>query len=148
MGGGRLINGISTLALLLAAGAGIVAGCGGNGEDGVTQPRTVADGGTELAPGEEDLVRRAQERVRSYCGQRVRALAGQGNPPSPRDFYVVTQVIEELGVLAAEKPEAETAEGVSVRLALGDIAEDLEGTNCDPRLVEQIDQLLSTAPPG
>ncbi len=36
--------------------------------------------------------------------------------------------------------------GTTPRLALGDIAENLEGTNCDPRLVAQIDEALATLP--
>ena len=31
-------------------------------------------------------------------------------------------------------------------LFLGDLAEDLEGSNCDQRLVERIDQALATLP--
>jgi hypothetical protein len=33
-----------------------------------------------------------------------------------------------------------------MRLFLGDFAEDLQGSNCDPRLVQRIDQALATLP--
>ena len=51
-----------------------------------------------------------------------------------------------LAALAAQAPEAGTPDGTTPRLALGDIAENLEGTNCDSRLVARIDEALGSLP--
>jgi hypothetical protein len=62
------------------------------------------------------------------------------------DARRVNAALNELIELARAKPEAPAPAGGSVRLALGDIAENLEGTNCDPRLVERIDAVLADLP--
>ena len=93
------------------------------------------------------MVRDAQQGVTSYCRARARELGG-GKPTSAKDLERVTSALERLAALAQAKPEAETGDGATVRLALGDIAENLEGTNCDERLVELIDSRLAELPPG
>lgn len=43
-------------------------------------------------------------------------------------------------------PEETISDGSTARLALGDLAENLEGTNCDSRLVELINERLAELP--
>jgi hypothetical protein len=130
---------------ILGVAAGLAA-CGD--DDGGESAGTVRDGEATLSRPEIRTIRAAQAEVAGYCARQARALAGQAPAPSPRDLEAVTEALDELGALAEEKPEAETPDGASVRLALGDIAENLEGTNCDPRLVERIDTILAGLPPG
>lgn len=99
-----------------------------------------------LTPAEVRTVRSAQEAVRVYCAAKLRALAtGATVPPEP--LSRARSAVGRLGDLAEAKPEAEVGDGASVRLALGDIAEDLEGTNCDQDLVELIEARLAALPP-
>ncbi len=112
--------------------------CGGD-EQGAG---TIRNGEQRLAPAELRVVRGTQQKVREYCSKRLDELARRRSPatvnPTP-----VRRALDQLAALAQRKPEAETPDGASVRLALGDIAEDLEGTNCDSQLVARIDALLA-----
>jgi hypothetical protein len=47
-----------------------------------------------------------------------------------------------LARLALRKPEAPYATGQTIRQLAGDTAEDLEGTNCSPRLVVELERGL------
>jgi hypothetical protein len=131
-----------------------IAGCGDSdsaSEEG--DAGDVARAPTETAPEIAEVLReppgrvveRAQREVAGYCRLVASALGG-GKGPTPRDYERVTSAIDELASLAAQRPEATTPLGTTPRLALGDLAENLEGTNCDARLVEQIDEALAIPP--
>jgi hypothetical protein len=137
------------LGAALLGGIALVA-CGGS-EDEATVEGTVDTAPAQTAIGVSEgplsaagvaVIRRAQEAVGVYCSRVARGLA-KGQAPSPRDYERVTAAIDGLAELAAREPEAEAPDGSTPRLALGDIAENLEGTNCDQRLVDRIDQALS-----
>jgi hypothetical protein len=99
-----------------------------------------------LTGAEQALVTRSERAVQRYCGKLALSLTGQRKPPSSseqvRAFVATDRLIE----LAHRKPAATGETGVEMGLFLGDLAEDLEGSNCDPRLVERIDQALATLP--
>jgi hypothetical protein len=144
----RLLGAVLLAGLALAA-------CGESDDGGTTGP-TPADTApaqtlTEmrrsgpLSPAGVAIIRRAQEEVAIYCRKVARGLTG-GDAPTPRDLERVTAALDELAELASRQPEAQTDDGTTPRLALGDIAENLEGTNCDPRLVARIDEALAMLP--
>jgi hypothetical protein len=93
------------------------------------------------------VIQRARDTVSAHCRQVADALA-EGAPPPPGGFERATAALDELARLAAEQPDAEAEDGTTPRLALGDIAENLEGTNCDARLVARIDEALAVLPAG
>ena len=130
---------------LLVAVAIAIAGCGGDQglDESTISVRTAAP--AKLTPEEVALIRRTERAVTDYCRGVAEALA-RGQSPSAESFQRVTGALEGLAALARAKPEAPAPGGSSPRLALGDIAEDLEGTNCDSRLVRRIDQALATIP--
>ena len=103
-----------------------------------SRPMTAAEGA---------VIARARERVDAYCARVARALAGE-RPPTSAEFTRVTAALDELAALADRAPTAETIDGTTARLALGDIAENLEANNCDPRLVAHIDAALAGLPAG
>jgi hypothetical protein len=127
----------------------ILAGCGsGDDEESAEAPLTVPVGSErseELTAGEAAVLVRTERSVNAYC-RRVAAVIARGSAPSAEDFARVNAALEELYALAAERPDAVTAAGRSPMDALGAIAEDLEGTNCDPRLVARIDARLAVLP--
>lgn len=118
-------------------------GCGSDDPHGTTGIAQTATAPQQLTPAELRVVERTQQEVIAYCRHVARVVRTPGRTPDPARFARVNAAIDELATLAAENPEAETADGISARLALGDIAENLEGTNCDNRLVERIDQRLA-----
>jgi hypothetical protein len=138
---GRLPTG----ALVCIALAALLAGCG---DDGDLEGTTFEESTTRLTRAESRVIAVAQRRVQGYCADRAQALFGEGEPPSAHDLREVDDALVALARLAARRPEAESAAGVTPRLALGDIAENLEGTNCDQRLVARIDSLLAGLPGG
>lgn len=135
-----------------------VAGCGGSespapggGEERTdtltaqTAPDSIE--ARTLSRSEVRVIFGARDEVSAYCRRVARALA-RGREPSKGEFERVIAAVDELAELAARKPEAQTADGSTPRLALGDIAENLEGTNCDQRVVARIDEALAALPAG
>jgi hypothetical protein len=117
------------------------------GDDSPSTATTTTSGAAakRLTAAEQSLVTDSERAVQRYCGRLALAAIGQGQPPSPseqgRAFAATDRLIE----LARRKPAAPTG-GLAMGLFLGDLAEDLEGANCDQRLVERIDQALATLP--
>ncbi len=127
------------LPVAIAAILGLV-GCGDSGGD---SPET-----TPVPPPAPQAIAQARSAVQAYCAEVAKHLAGERGQPTEEELEGVTAAIDALAVRADLTPEATTADGSTPRLALGDIAENLEGTNCDSRLVELIDERLATLPPG
>jgi hypothetical protein len=129
--------------------AAALAGCGDSGSSsGDEETSSVETTTVEQVSGPPArVIRRAQTAVDTYC-RRVAEALGEGRGPTPADFERVSSAIDQLVALAAQRPQATDPIGTTPRLALGDIAENLEGANCDPRLVERIDAALATLPPG
>ena len=135
-------------ALAAAVGLSLVvfASCGDDGSPGAAGTTTTTTVAQRLTAAEQSLVTRSERAVQLYCGKLALSLTGQGKPPSSeeqsRAFVATDRLIE----LANEKPVASLDTGLQMGLFLGDLAEDLEGSNCDSRLVERIDQALATLP--
>lgn len=127
---------------LLAA----VPSCGDG--DSAETPTTTTSGAAanRLTGAEQGLVIDSERAVQRYCGKLALSAIGQGKPPSAaeqgRAFAATDRLIE----LTRRKPAAPLERGEEMGLFLGDLAEDLEGSNCDQRLVERIDQALATLP--
>ena len=124
----------------------LMGGCGSDEpetDDATAITQTAAQSPQRLAGAEVRVVERTQQEVIAYCQHVAEVVQTPGRVPAPQRFARVNAAIEELAGLAAEKPDAETPDGISARLALGDIAENLEGTNCDNRLVERINAELA-----
>jgi hypothetical protein len=123
-----------------------IASCGDGGSSGATGTAPAGGAAKRLTADEQAVVTRSDRTVERYCGDLALSLTGQRKPPSVgeqgRAFAATDRLIE----LAREKPTAPLETGVEMGLFLGDLAEDLEGSNCDPRLVARIDQGLATPP--
>jgi hypothetical protein len=136
-------------ALATAVGLSLVAiascGDGGSLETAGTTPPTGA-AAKRLTAGEQALVTRSDRTVERYCGRLALSLTGRRRPPSAEEQVRAFAATDRLIELARRKPAAPLETGLEMRLFLGDLAEDLEGSNCDPRLVERIDQALATLP--
>ena len=140
-------NVIPVCAAIALASALPAAGCGGSGESTTTEPARTVTEPPPLSPGEVALLDRTRAAVDSYCVH-VGARVAEGRAPATRRFARVTAQVERLAALARTKPLAPAPDGSTPRFALGDIAEDLEGSNCDPRLARRIDEALAALPPS
>jgi hypothetical protein len=115
---------------------------GSCGDDGGSSARTATEPG-RLTAAEAETIVVAREAVGRYC---ARIAERGGAPPPAREFDGVTGALDELAALARRRPNDVDPSGASAELALGDIAENLEGSNCDSRLVERIDEQLAALP--
>jgi hypothetical protein len=95
-----------------------------------------------------DAVLTAQERrtedrsvaaIREYCRGVARYLAGRTAPPSPD---AAVEAARRIAALARAKPEAAYRGSQTARGLAGDLAEDLEGTNCSRALVAELERGL------
>jgi len=117
------------------------------GEDEPESAATVAPAApVALTPAEAQVITATDRAIGRYCGAVARSLARGGGPPPAEDFDRVSQAIERLGALAAERPDASAPSGQSPRLALGDFHENVESSNCDNRLVTVIEAELAELP--
>ena len=134
---------VAALVLVLLA----LGGCGGGGDSAETPGTAPASAeGRRLTAEERHLALQSRGAVGRYCAEQALSLSGRRKPPSAEDQARVFAATDRLIELAREKPAARVEPGVDTELFLGDLAEDLEGSNCDPRLVERIDQGLATLP--
>ena len=123
-----------------------IASCGDGGSPGTAGTTSGGAAAKRLTADEQSLVTRSDRSVERYCGKLALSLTGQRKPPSVEEQSRAFAATDRLIELAREKPAARVDTGVDMGLFLGDLAEDLEGSNCDSRLVERIDQGLATLP--
>jgi hypothetical protein len=124
---------------LLAVAATMLGGCGGD-ESSTQKPE-------QLSASEQSAVREAQTEIRSYCRDLVLYLARRRGPPTQSETGSAYEAVDRLAAIARDKPAAALPlAGRTVRELLGDIAEDLEGSNCADNVVRRIDQALATLP--
>lgn len=123
-----------------------IASCGDGGSPGTAGTTPAGTAAKRLTADEQALVTRSDRTVKLYCGHLALSLTGQSKPPSAEEQGRAFAATDRLIELAREKPVAALETGVDMGLFLGDLAEDLEGSNCDSRLVERIDQALATLP--
>jgi hypothetical protein len=100
-----------------------------------------------LPPGEQATVREARAEIQSYCRQLTLYLARRRGPPTEDETGRAYNAVDRLAEIARAKPSApQGPTGETVRDLLGDIAEDLEGSNCAANVVRRIDQALASLP--
>jgi hypothetical protein len=127
----RLIGALASASLALA-----VASCGGDG----------SSGNGSLTAAERARVAQAERQINSYCASLALALR-RGRPAATVETGPAFAAVDELSALARMKPDAVAARRRTTRELLGDIAEDLEGSNCSPPLLARIGQVLAGLPP-
>ncbi len=123
-----------------------IASCGDSGSPSTAATTPTGSSAKRLTADEQALVTRSDRTVARYCGHLALSLTGQSKSPSVEEQGRAFAATDRLIQLAREKPAAGVDTGVDMRLFLGDLAEDLEGSNCDQRLVDRIDLALATLP--
>jgi hypothetical protein len=131
------------------AAIGVVAALGpaGCGDDDSERPATTAPRQEErLTPAERARAHRSQRVILAYCRRVALSVGAAKEPPSESQQRAAFEAARRLTALAGEKPDATVRTGVDAQLFVGDLIEDLEGSNCDPRLAAALEQGL--APPA
>jgi hypothetical protein len=122
-------------ALLLAVLAVALAGCGGGASD------------QQLSTKEKSKAASAESALSSYCRKGRLFLLGKRGPLSASDFQLVNSRLNELFSLARQKPDALYQEEETLRELLGNMAEELEATNCSPNLEQELNRAFNSLPP-
>jgi hypothetical protein len=102
------------------------AGCGDD------EPAAPVERPAALTAQERQAADRAVRAIRAYCRGVARYLAGRAEPPAQANARAGAHRI---AALARERPDAPYRGRQTARDLAGDLAEDLEGTNCSPALV-------------
>jgi hypothetical protein len=112
----------------------IAAGCG----DREPSPEPAPVDGP-LTVQERRIEDRAVREIRAFCRGVARYLAAGGDPPRQD---VAVDAARRIAALARRKPEARYEGSQTARGLAGDLAEDLEGTNCSRILVAELERGL------
>lgn len=123
-----------TKLLVAALVVGSLAGCGDD-----PSPSPPASSPAPLSAQERQEADRSVAAIRRYCRGVARHLAGRGGPPALAEAVGAARRI---AALARRKPEASYSGSQRARDLAADLAEDLEGTNCSQRLVEELERGL------
>ena len=122
-----------------------LAGCGDD-EDAAGTTTTSAGASAELTSAERDLVSDSEAAIVDYCRRRALGLTDADKRPTAGQQARALEAVDAMVGLAGDKPKAEVRRGVEVSLFLGDLTENLEGSNCDPLIVGRLQQGLASLP--
>ena len=128
--------------LAVAALCGALAGC--SGEDRTDTPREPAP--SALTAAERRSVAGYERRIQEHCFRVASSLTDPSAAPSAAQQRRAFEAADRFGALAARKPTAELDVGQDLRLFLGDVIENLEGSNCDPRMRARLGEALRKIP--
>jgi len=138
--------------LILAGGAAVLVftagsvGCGG--EDELPEARVApAPAPARLTAEERRALGRYDRLIQGHCVRVAESILGSGAGPSARQEMRAFAAADALVALAAEKPGAPLGAGQDTRLFLSDVLENLDGSNCDPRMTALLGQGLAQIPP-
>lgn len=120
-------------------------GCGSDDEPEVATT-TAAPASLRLTADERALMRDSERAIASYCRRAKIGATGTGRAPTVAQQARALEAVDDLVALAAAKPDAAVAEGVDTGLFLGDLTENLQGSNCDHAIVARLEAGLATVP--
>jgi hypothetical protein len=116
----------------------VPAACGG--ESG---PNTHVE---RLSAAQQSIVVHAEVSLHSYCAKLALYLAERRAAPSDADSRQVGGNLDRLIDVARDQPEARARTGETMRQVLGDMAEDLEGSNCSGSFEQKLEEGLAALP--
>jgi hypothetical protein len=87
-----------------------------------------------------------EQAILAYCARLALSVSEGREPPSARRQATAFEAARRLTELAGRNPDATVRPGVDTRLFVSDLIEDLEGSNCDSRLVAALEQGLAAPP--
>ena len=95
---------------------------------------------------ERRALRRAEARIQRHCVAVSRSVVDPEAAPSPAERERADAAADRLVAVVRANPRADLGAGQDLRLFLADVIENLEGSNCDPRMIERLERGLATVP--
>jgi hypothetical protein len=136
----------AVLAALATGLLALAAGCGGEASEGPATPEPATETPAKLTAQERRLVSSYEGAIESHCVRVSQSLVDPPAAPSLRQEEAAFEAADELVALAADKPTAPYGPGQDLRLFVSDVVENLEGSNCDPRMIARLEQGLAEIP--
>ena len=118
----------------------VLLGCGDSRDAGPPEP--AAEPPT-LTRDERRLLATYEGRIEVHCVRVARSLVDPGRAPTPAQERRAFAAADELAALVARKPRSEVDVGQDLQLYLSDVIENLEGSNCDPRMIARLEKWLA-----
>jgi hypothetical protein len=115
-----------------------VVGCGGNGSAEKPPER--------LSPDEQATLESAQQAVHRYCRKVGLYILRRGGPPTEADLEQVDARLQALVQVGREKPSALSPSQRTIRESIGDLVEDVEGSNCSGPVQERLNTAIAELP--
>jgi hypothetical protein len=113
------------------------------GATGATTPRAPP---ARLSARGRRTLRAAQTAVARYCRKVGLAALRRARPPTPADLERVEKRLQALVRVGKSQPTALTPAQRTVREAIGDILEDVEGSNCPGPINQRLAEAVAALP--
>ncbi len=98
----------------------------------------------DASAAEKRRLRTLESRIGRHCVEVAQSLAQPEARPTPAEEARAFKAADDLVAIVRAKPNALFGLGQDLRLYLGDVIENLEGANCDPRMVARLERGLAT----
>jgi hypothetical protein len=115
----------------------LVAGCGSEERAPPARPEP-----QRLTTAERAAARTGHAAIQSYCRRLGLHITGRGSAPGPEAERRAVEGARAIAGVARRKPAAPYDSTETIRDLAADTAEDLDGTNCSPRVVFELEQGL------
>ena len=132
---------------MLACGAVSLGGCGGDEDVAPSSPTAAPPGPQAVTPGERRRLEAYDQRIATHCLRVSRSIVDPAAAPTRRQTVAAFDAARSLLALADAKPAAPLGAGQDVRLYVSDVIENLEGSNCDPRMIAVLEEGLAQIRP-
>lgn len=99
-----------------------------------------------LTEAERRRLRVAEGRIESHCVAVSRGLVDPDEAPTRAERARAFAAADEMIAVARAKPKALVDVGQDARLYLGDVVENIEGSNCDPAMVDHLERGFARIP--
>ena len=123
----------------------LTAGCG-EGERAPAPVTVAATPAPTVAAADRDRLRRLEARIERHCVAVSRAVVDPAQAPSAAQQARAFAAADDLIALVRADPRADLGAGQDLRLYLADVIENLQGSNCDPRMRARLTEGLGTIP--
>lgn len=114
----------------------VLLGCGDSRDTPPPPPQT-------LTRDERRLLMTYEGRITQHCVRVSQSLVDPGRAPTTAQERRAFAAADQLAALVARKPRSEVDVGQDLRLYLSDVIENLEGSNCDQRMVARLERWLA-----
>ena len=123
----------------------LAAGCGE--DEPAPAPVTVASTpAPTVAAADRDRLRSLEARIQRHCVAVSRSLVDPADAPTPEQATRAFAAADDLIAMVRADPRSDLGAGQDLRLYLSDVIENLQGSNCDPRMLDRLRQGRGTIP--